>query len=67
MLQSSKIYQSRNNWREKAVERANEIREYRKATERHKKTISELKEDIIMLKEELGTKDIKKSLIKIFQ
>ena len=61
MLQSSKIYQSRNDWRVKAIERADEIREYRKTTERHKQTISELKEKITKLKQELSTGNIKKN------
>ena len=60
MLQSSKIYQSRNDWRVKAIERADEIREYRKTTERHKQTISELKEELKKLKQELVTGNIKK-------
>ena len=52
MLQSSKIYKSRNEWRKKAVERADEIREYRKTVKRHKETISKLKEEIRELKKE---------------
>jgi hypothetical protein len=56
MLQSSKIYQSRNDWRVKAVERADEIREYRKTRERHKQTILELKKELRKLKEELERK-----------
>jgi len=34
MLQKSKIIESRNDWRRKAVQRA--IREYRKSQKRHK-------------------------------
>ena len=60
MLQSSKIYQSRNEWRKKAVERANEIREYRKTTQRHKDTISELKEEIKILKQKFNKENLKK-------
>jgi len=60
MLQSSKIYQSRNDWRVKAVERADKIREYRKTTERHKQTILELKQELRKLKEELDKKERKK-------
>jgi len=63
MLQTSKLYQARNEWRKKAMERADEIREYRKTTKRHKKKISELKEEIKRLKqEELGKEEIKKNI-----
>ena len=60
MLQSSKIYQSRNEWRKKAVDRADEIREYRKTTQRHKDTIAQLKEEIKKLKEESNKENLKK-------
>jgi len=60
MLQTSKLYQARNDWREKAIERADEIREYRKTTKRHKETISELKGEIKRLKQGLGKEEIKK-------
>ena len=60
MPQTSKLYQARNDWREKAIERADEIREYRKTTKRHKETILELKEEIKRLKQELGKEEIKK-------
>jgi len=60
MLQTSKLYQARNEWRKKAMERADEIREYRKTTGRHKKKISELKEEIKRLKQELEREEIKK-------
>ncbi len=60
MLQSSKIYKSRNDWRKKAVERADEIREYRKTVKRHKETISKLKEEIKKLKRELNKENLKK-------
>jgi len=60
MLQTSKLYQARNDWREKAIERADEIREYRKTTKRHKETILELKEEIKKLKQELDEKETKK-------
>jgi len=61
MLQSSKIYKSRNEWRAKAIERADEIREYRKTTQRHKEKIVELKKEIKELKEKLKQQDIKKN------
>ena len=60
MLQSSKIYQSRNNWRTKAARRANEIREYRKTTQRHKDTISQLKKEIKKLKQQFDKENLKK-------
>lgn len=43
MLQQSKLLQSRNEWKFKAVQRANEIRERKKVEKRNKETISELK------------------------
>jgi uncharacterized coiled-coil DUF342 family protein len=62
MLQTSKLYQARNEWRKKAMERADEIREYRKTTGRHKEKISELKQEIKRLKQELGKEEIKKNI-----
>ena len=43
MLQQSKLLQSRDEWKFKAVQRANEIRERKKIEKRNKETISELK------------------------
>jgi hypothetical protein len=60
MLQTSKLYQARNDWREKAMERADELREHRKTIKRHKQKILEQKEEIKKLKEELIEKEIKK-------
>jgi len=60
MLQTSKLYQARNDWRKKAMERADEIREYRKTTKRHKETISELKEEVKRLKQQLNKEETKK-------
>jgi hypothetical protein len=51
MLQNSKILKSRNEWREKAINRALENREHRKTNNRHKQTISQLKKEIIELKQ----------------
>ena len=56
MLQQSKILRSRDEWREKAIERADEIREYRKSENRHQKTIGELKQSIKNLQQELEDK-----------
>lgn len=43
MLQQSKLLQSRDEWKFKAVQRANEIRERKKIEKRNKETILELK------------------------
>jgi hypothetical protein len=56
VLQQSKILRSRDEWREKAVERADEIREYRKLENRHQKTIGELKQTVKNLQQELEDK-----------
>ncbi len=53
MLQMSKIVQSRCEWREKAVQRAEESREDRKTIKRHKEKICDLKEKIERLEEQL--------------
>ncbi len=46
MLQKSKVIQSRDDWRKKAVGRANEVRELRKIKKRHQQRIAELKAQI---------------------
>jgi len=46
MLQMSKIIQSRDDWKSKAVQRANEIRELRKTQKRYQKKIAELKRQL---------------------
>ncbi len=43
MLQTSKILKSREDWKNKAIQRSYEIRELRKTQQRHLKTIIELK------------------------
>jgi len=43
MLQTSKILKSREDWKNKAIQRSYEIRELRKTQQRHLKTILELK------------------------
>ena len=43
MLQASKILHSRDEWKNKAIERSAEIREYRKTQKRHLEKIAELK------------------------
>ncbi len=43
MLQISKIIKSREDWKDKAIQRGCEIREFRKSRKRHLETIAELK------------------------
>jgi len=43
MLQKSKVLQSRNEWRLKAIHRATENREHRKSEKRYQEKINELK------------------------
>jgi uncharacterized protein YlxW (UPF0749 family) len=56
VLQQSKILRSRDEWREKAIERADEIREYRKSENRHQKSVGELKQTVKNLQQELEDK-----------
>jgi len=46
MLQISKVLKGRDEWKNKAVERATEIREFRKTQTRHLKKIAELKRQL---------------------
>lgn len=46
MLQRSKLINSRNEWRTKATQRANELREHRKTDKRLRAQIIELKRQI---------------------
>lgn len=50
MLQMSKILRSRNEWKDKAIQRANELREQKKTQKRHLSKIAELKAQIKELK-----------------
>ena len=43
MLQLSKILHGRDEWKKKAIERGNEIREFRKNQKRHLEKIAQLK------------------------
>ena len=43
MLQQSKLIRSRNEWKDKAVQRATEIRELKKTRKRLKEKVAELK------------------------
>jgi len=49
MPQISKIIHSRNDWKSKAVRRANEIREYRKSQKRHQEKIASLTAQITLM------------------
>lgn len=56
MLQQSKLLQSRGEWKEKAVQRANEIRERRKSEKRNREAIAELQkknEELIKIIEDV--------------
>lgn len=62
MLQMSKILPSRDEWKSKAIQRANQIREQRKTQKRYQAPIAELKRQLQsadeaqkkLLKETLG-------------
>lgn len=56
VLQQSKILRSLEEWREKAIKRADDNREHRKTEARHQKTIRELKQTIKGLQQELEDK-----------
>ena len=51
MLQTSKIIKSRDNWKAKAIQRANENREYRKTLKRQQEKIANLQKIIAELKQ----------------
>ena len=53
MPQMSKLVQSRDEWRNKANKRADEIREHRKTNKRHRETIAELKLQVKELEQKL--------------
>jgi hypothetical protein len=56
VLQQSKILRSRDEWRDKAIERADELRECRKSEKRRQKRIGELKQTVKNLQQELEVK-----------
>jgi hypothetical protein len=56
MLQYSKVVKSRDEWKNKAVQRAGDIREHRKAKNRYLETIDKLKEQIILMEQVSGGK-----------
>jgi hypothetical protein len=49
MLQRSKLIQSREEWKNKAVQRSYEIREHRKSQKRYLEQIAELKAQVYKL------------------
>ena len=51
MLQRSKIIRSRDDWKRKAVQRAEELREHRKALRRHQQKIAQLKAEVSALEQ----------------
>ena len=61
MLQYSKLVQGRKEWREKAIQRGYQIREFRKKEKCHLAKIAELKQEKRKLIQ--ANKDIKKSLL----
>jgi hypothetical protein len=56
MLQYFKVVKSRDEWKNKAVQRADDIREHRKAKKRYLETIVKLKEQIILMEQVSGGK-----------
>ena len=61
MLQYSKVIKSRDDWRNKAIKRADENREHRKAKKRDLEIIAELKTKYNMLEQELEEQEKKLS------
>ena len=51
MLQFSKILESRDEWKTKAVQRANKIREYRKTIKRNHEQLEILKKRVLELEQ----------------
>jgi len=51
MPQLSKLIRSRDDWRTKAVQRANELREHRKTHKRNRAHIAELKQQLDALQQ----------------
>jgi hypothetical protein len=51
MTQLSKVVKSRDEWRSKAIRRAEELREQRKADRRHQESIAELKLQVESLRQ----------------
>ena len=51
MPQLSKLIRSRDDWRSKAVQRADEIREHRKTNKRHQEQIADIKKQLTALQQ----------------
>ncbi len=60
MPQLSKLMHSRDDWKNKAVRRANEIREHKKTHKRNQKKIAEIKQQLDALKQ--AAEDNKKNI-----
>jgi hypothetical protein len=56
MLQYSKVLKSRNKWKDKAIERADENREHRKAKKRYLNTIAVLRAKNLLMEQEAEKK-----------
>ncbi len=56
MLQFSKVIRSRNEWKRKAGQRANDIRENRKVKKRYQEKITELKAQLSILEQAIEDK-----------
>jgi len=61
MTQLSKVLKSRDEWRSKAIRRAEELRDHRKADRRHRESIAELKLEAESLRQSSNA-DAKKKL-----
>lgn len=59
MPQLSKLIRSRDDWKDKAVRRADKNREHRKTEKRHRETIAELKREVEELRQ--SAEDAKKN------
>ena len=64
MLQYSKVLKSREEWKQKACERANQQREDRKTKKRHQVQIADLKNQVTLLEEDLSMTEKKAKLVK---
>lgn len=56
MLQHSKIVRSRDDWKRKAVERAENVREHKKTEKRHRQQIAQMKAQISTLEQAIREK-----------
>jgi len=56
MVQRSKMIRSRNEWKRKAVQRAEELREHRKALRRYQQKIAQLRAEVSALEQSAEAK-----------